>query len=347
MDRVHDLEPTEERPGAGVAPPLILGPHCEYCPARGACPAFAADALSLARGHGLIVQAGNAPVGALTVAESAYLAGIIPAMRRALDSAEAAVQAHVRAYGPLELSNGQTYSPEIETVTSYDTRKTFDVLEPVVGEALANDAAEYTGASLKRALEAAGAPRGAWSRLKKSLEAAGAVVVAGREVWRRRHPAKPVEVDDELQAMRQAGAQDARVQGDLPQGVAGTAGDEDDPALRRRVDDRDGGQAPGGDARGGDEVPAPSVPSQVAARGPCSHCGRPYSLPGGLVRVHYQPAPRRGVKCLGSGEPPGPENRIVELVAALTGPKRKGAAEPARAQRPAGEEPRQLAIVGA
>ena len=101
---------------------LILGPHCERCGARAACPAFAAEALSLARHQGPIAHAGNAPPGALLASERAYLAGIIPAMRATLDRAEAAL----RAGGPVLLADGMVYGPALETVTSYRTAASLD-----------------------------------------------------------------------------------------------------------------------------------------------------------------------------------------------------------------------------
>lgn len=245
---------------------FVTGPQCEFCDARGACPAFASEALTLARGAG--IYAAPTESSALSHEARSYLAGMLPAMKSLVDKAEAAV----RAGGPVALADGRVYAPAVEPVTTYRTRETFDALVPLVGEERANEAAEYTGTSIKRALDAAGAPRGAWGRLRKELEVAGAVVVTGREVWRRRYPATPVEV-------------------------------EDAEAERRES------------ARG--SPPGSGRPcSGSVVRGPCSACGRLYTLPYGRVRKHQQPG--GGLYCKGSGQPPG------------------GAppAQPARAERP-------------
>lgn len=277
-------------------PPLILGPHCEWCHARAACPELAREALTLARalenddedpdrkkdhahGHagpnrkteranavqrpavdrgqsqvppranGLAadgpiddltpemggpadggmtlaepvetagkgpdaaardvlglpahstspspppvprVAGGGAPDGmALTTAAASRLAGLIPAIRKVCDAAEAAVQAHVEAHGPLTLADGREYGPVLEEARSYQTRLTYEALAAVVGEERAEEAFAASASSLKRAVEGEG--RGAWSRLRKELEARGAVTVSARTTWRKRWPMKTGE----------------------------------------------------------------------------------------------------------------------------------------------------------
>lgn len=276
---------------------------------------------------------------ALTPADASRLAGLLAPLRKVADAIETAVQAHVRAHGPVRLSDGREYGPVIETVTSYRTAPTFDALAAVVGEARANEAFEATGASLKRALD--GQPRGAWRALKAELETRGAVVVTAREVWRKRWPAMPVE----------GGEHDVIGTGDGTGPHGGDAGrdehlssegDEVAHALSGdgggRAAGRNGGQAGGvthgrapmATGAGGVgvppwmrdaaptarddrvEAPGPSGPAPDvgagrpalprAAMGLCSVCGREYSLTKDGMRAH--PVRGGGPYCDGSGKPP-------------------------------------------
>lgn len=288
-ERPANLSRVRSGSDAGAAA-LILGPHCEHCPARGACPAFAADALSLARAEGIYLP----PGGALTTEAASHLAGLLAPARLALDAVELAVQAHVRVHGPLLLADGREYGPVVEAVTSYRTRATFDALEAVVGEEAANEAATYTGASLKRALE--GQPRGAWGRLKTTLEERGAVVVTAREVWRRKYPAKPVEVEDGDRSAEPArDAHGERHEGGAPGGI----GEASEAEASRQ-----GGHPPDGVTHAAEaaEHLGLAVP-RGTARAPCPACGVSYSLTtAGLLRKHH--ALGTALRCAGSGKPP-------------------------------------------
>lgn len=224
VDGGRDLEAPGESPvsdaagsRSGSRAPLILGPHCEHCPARGSCPALAAEALTLARAEGLYIP----PGGALTRDAAARLVGMLGPARRVLEAVEVAVRAHVREHGPLRLPSGQEYGPELEQTTRFVTGPTFDALSAVVGEERAQGAFEATGASLKRALD--GEPRGAWRRLREDIEARDGVVTGTREVWRLRYPAKPVEVSD--------GVRDAGTSGAGRSGGGRLGGDGFDPNL--------------------------------------------------------------------------------------------------------------------
>ena len=346
-------------------PSLVLGPHCDHCNARGACPALAREAVTLlgaleerddedresdrgAEHHredaagderelarrdfrgGL--QAGPADAGgaqaveatgvvrwrrelvssghvALTPARAAHLAGIIPALRSILNAAELAVRAHVEATGaPLVLADGREYGPALEEVRSYKTRPAYEALAAVVGDAAADEAFETTGTALRAAL--AGQPRGAWGRLKEDLEARGAVVVGAREVWRKKWPAKPVEVTHE----------DADRKEDLLRARPGhDAEAERTDTLQRPAVDRGGAPvlegAQGVEARGPVDDVAPEVVAEdrgegdrESARGsvpraPCSLCGVPVAVTTkGLARKHQ--APCAATYCAGSGKPP-------------------------------------------
>lgn len=185
-DRELDRQRGEREWGAGhdrasVGGPLILGPHCEHCPARAHCPEFGAAARQL------VEQAQFDPRSPvlMTPADRAFLAALLPALRATLDRAEEAL----RAGGPVELADGRVYGPALEPVMSYRTAPTFDALAAIVGEERANDAAVYTTSSIKQALAAAGAPRGAFGRLRAEIEAAGGMVPAAHVVWRKRWPA--------------------------------------------------------------------------------------------------------------------------------------------------------------
>lgn len=214
-DEVHDLR---------AGPALILGPHCEHCPARAACPAFGAEARNLIR---LEMLAACVEDGSLTPKGVSYLAGILPALKSTIARAEEAVRAHAEAHGPVLLADGREYGPALEEVTTFKTQETFDALAVVVGEDEANKAAEFTAAGIKRALDEA--PRGAFSALMKDVEARGGLVRGAREVWRRRWPAKPAEV----------------VSGDAKPRASGDGADRS-PAPRDRLDglrgDGDGGE---------------------------------------------------------------------------------------------------------
>lgn len=280
----------------GIGAPLILGPHCEHCPARGACPALAAEAVSLARAA-YPYREDMAP--ALTPAERSYLAGIIPAMRRTLDRIEEAI----RAGGPVELANGQVLEPALEQTTSFATGPTFDALAERVGDERAQAAFVATEARLKDVLrgDAARLPRGAWEAFKADVEARGGVVHGAREVWRKRWPAEPAEVAD-----------------------ATTEGDHAEPGGHRggEVCERDETMLPEGagplrlaDGLGAGSVETSEagrvvsgsrpVPDTVLTRAVCAVCRRGYALTSKRVlRMHA--AIDSALRCKGSGEPPLP-----------------------------------------
>ncbi len=173
---------------------LILGPHCEHCPARGACPALAAEAMTLARAYEQTLVEGAADGLALTPEQASRLMGLVPAIRRACDAVEAAAQAHVRATGkPLALANGQEYGPAIETTEGFVTRPTYEALAEIVGDERADEAFLATADRIKAALrgDAKRLPRGAWDEFVEKVKARGGIVSGAREVWRKRWPAKP------------------------------------------------------------------------------------------------------------------------------------------------------------
>lgn len=269
---------------------LILGPHCEFCPARAACPAFGAAARQLV-GKALLAPRSHE---LFTPDERAHLAGIIPALRRTLDAAEEAV----RAGGPVLLADGRVYGPALEETTSYATRPTYEALAAVVGEAAADEAFEATTASLKRALEGQG--RGAFGRLRADVEARGGLVPGGREVWRRRWQAVPVKVvSDGVPEMRQPESHGDGVPSEVGEGVAGEARDQGDDASTQRVNGVRGvGFDPGGvrEDRGAPDGADPPV--EVTARFRCPTCHRSYArTKGGALRKHAQIG--GGLYCVG------------------------------------------------
>jgi hypothetical protein len=170
--------------------------------------------VNLAKGEGLYIP----PGAALTSQAASWLAGILGPARRMLDAAESALRAHVRAHGPVRLADGREWGPELETVTRYKTAETFEALAAVVGEARANEAFTTSTTALRDAVSEGG--RGAWKRLKEDIEARGGAVPGAREVWRKRWPAKPVEVAaDEVQEVREGGPRGEALQGTVPEGV--------------------------------------------------------------------------------------------------------------------------------
>lgn len=300
--QVHDEGSDRARGGLRqkeTLPLLILGPYCEHCDSRAACPAFAAEAVSLARGRYPYTPE-DAGGMALTTAERSYLAGIIPAMRSALDRAEAAV----RAGGPVLLADGREYGPALEDVTSFKTAETFDALAAVVGEDEANKAAEYTAAGIKRALE--DAPRGAFSALMKDVGARGGLVRGTREVWRKRWPAKSAEVvsDGHASDLRQERGEQAHGAERAPCEPQGSAA----PGTRVPVEREAEEPAPGG-----------SGASLSGTRGTCSDCSESFSVTkAGRMRKHLSPG---GVfYCGGSGlAPRATATTLAELVEAERG----------------------------
>ena len=317
----------EGGPAASLGGPLITGPHCNHCGSRAACPALAAEALTLAHAAGwrdggdderveaeeerggprgdADQETAEAPGGeghpsdarqvgarlrkadralALTPALASRLAGLLPAIEGALAAAKVALRAHVEAHGPLALADGRELRLEVESVTSYRTAETFDALHPIVGEARANEAASYSGESIKAALRESGAPRGAWRALRGELEARGAVVVTGREVMRRRWPAVPVE-----------GGGDGRGSPVLD----GAQGVE----ARGPVDELPAEVVAGPDHGAPNGQGSPSGATEVATRAPCQVCGVVYAVnKSGRVRSHL--APGTAIKCAGRGKPP-------------------------------------------
>jgi len=271
--------------------PFILGPHCDHCPSRVHCPAFAAEAVTLARLGGWWAPQ---PDGiALPDMARAYLAGILPAMRSTLGRIEAAI----RAGGPVTLADGKVYGPVLETVTTYETGATFDALAEVIGEEAARKAFRTSAEALKRALGDADAPRGAFGRLRAEIEKRGGLVLTAREEWSRRYPALPVEVVSD----------EPRIGYEAKQGDANAGGD-DDPHGARGVDEGTGGLAralPGdhlaadptvddGGPRDGN-TPARAGGS-VTARATCPTCGTSVAVnPSGSLRAH--PAPGSSLRC--------------------------------------------------
>ncbi len=283
---VHDVASVQDReqaagsvrvPQAPIAP-LVLGPHCEHCPARGACPALAAEAMTLARGDGLYLP----PGGALTRDAASRLAALLAPARRFLDAVEVAVRAHAEAHGPIPLADGREYGPATEEATTYKTAPTFEALAAVVGDEAANEAFETSTAALKRAVDGKG--RGAWKALRADIEARGGVVPSARVVWRKRWPAVPVEVSD-ARANGVEGEPGRSVR-DSRDGHVGNAGLHDvaqgDPGE---------GREGAGDAQG-----------ERVARAPCAVCGRLYTLARGVVRRHSQPG--GGLRCEGGSKAP-------------------------------------------
>jgi len=346
----HGMSSDDGRPAVlrhdrgGRLAPLVLGPHCEHCPARGACPAIAAEAVNLARGEGLYIP----PGAALTSQAASWLAGILGPARRMLDAAESALRAHVRAHGPVRLADGREWGPELETVTRYKTAETFEALAAVVGEARANEAFATSTTALRDAVSEGG--RGAWKRLKEDIEARGGAVPGAREVWRKRWPAKPVEVVSDGSGVRSGSVlRGVREEGDVAreevgsvrgQGGRNTGGDGDagggdlHGGLAMVGRDLDGGASDGertelrptrrsdsaGDAQRGSEV-APHAPGvlqadqgasggdRVALRGIGEVTRAPCPVCGRSYtlaggRLRKHAHPGGGLRCAGSGQPP-------------------------------------------
>lgn len=355
--RDRGLQPDLPDPGAGGLdggdalgtgrPPvgLILGSHCTYCDSRGNCPAFAAEALSIARATG--------HEGPLTAEVIAHQIEMLSAVTSWAANVKAAGRAWVETHGgELALPDGDVYGPAIEPTTSYKSRETRAALVALGGEALADAAAEYSGAGIKRAFADKGRER-EWSAVRRDLEASGATVATGREVWRKRRPMLPVEVGDgEVQRPVCAGTRalaGAVQEGAGARGPVGATDDQMDGELIVREAAEGAGEvsgsaaapghaeaaaAPGGDdvcvvpEREQDRATQGGEASPVATRATCPVCGREVRVNGdGSLRAH-KPCSRRW------------------LTDAKVYPGEAAPVESAGTEPPA-EAPRQLAIVGA
>lgn len=287
-------------------PPLILGAQCTHCHAAAQCPALSAFALTAARQS-------KADLETLDAATVAGLWAKVPALRRMADAIEVTARTWARkGGGALRLPDGREYGPAVEERRSYDTARTFDVLLGFVSEALANEGAVYTWASIERVLVEAGVPRARWGDVRKALEKAAAVVVTVAERWGYRQPAKPVEVDDGDERGSEEGGCAAE---EGAHGVGGLArepeadrvacggnqgrweqGAEQDQKRAVDVGKRDAGGDGGGDLGGLPADEGPGAPAQpVAARAPCPTCKREVRVNGdGSLRAH-KPCSRRGL----------------------------------------------------
>lgn len=354
--RGDGAEEAKQEGGGGIHPPvpLILGSHCTYCDSRGNCPAFAAEALNIARATG--------HEGPLTAEVIAHQIEMLSAVTSWAANVKAAGRAWVDTHGgELALPDGDVYGPAIEPTTSYKSRETRAALVALGGEELADAAAEYSGAGIKRALAEKGRER-EWSAVRRELETSGATVVTGREVWRKRRPMLPVEADDG-EVQRATGARTRALAGAVQEGtgagepVAAPDGERDggpracarEVALEAATGSSEGATVGAGvsiveridaasGATGGVAVPPMLTQAQearsggvddpglapVATRTTCPTCGREVRVNGdGSLRAH-KPCSRRWLA-----------------------PAQVAPVEPASAEGPIAALVRQLAIVGA
>lgn len=167
------------------SPRFVVGPHCETCDARWACPVQVTEARAL-------LSHVDRRAGALTTDEAAKLATMLPTARGALRAAEEALKAHVRATGPIELPGGKVYALEVEEIESYDAGATVAAVEGELGAAAVGELfpATITKSAIYDAIEAAGVTpkKAAFGRIRAGIEAAGGVTTKTREIFRARWP---------------------------------------------------------------------------------------------------------------------------------------------------------------
>ncbi len=174
----------------GGVPELVTGGHCEYCPARAACPAWTAPVLALMGDpDGMLL-----PLSHEQVTRAAEL---LPVLRSLEKLCEGAAKYGAATYGPLELKSGKLYGPATETRAKLATRATYQALAELVGDEKADLAFRVTKEGLKDALRAGGAPRGSFPKLLRALEDAGAVSKTDTTVYKARHVGGPREEDDQ------------------------------------------------------------------------------------------------------------------------------------------------------
>lgn len=156
---------------------LVEGPHCTYCPAEAACPAKTARLRAL-------VADGDAPfaAGPLSPELARNAAVILPMLGQLEKKMRAALQAHAKSFGPIDLGNGNVWGPIVETKEEIDYAAAYDVLRDELGPERVQAAAKITKSAIDDAIGALHEERG----IKKQKSA------AMRRVLARLHEAKAI-----------------------------------------------------------------------------------------------------------------------------------------------------------
>lgn len=208
------LQHRAPRPAA-AARHLVVGDHCAHCNARWTCPAAVGETRAL-------VAAGAVPE-ALTRAEAARLADLIPAAKRVLETAEAALRAHVAANGPAQLASGKVYGPRESTTETWDAAETFVAVTDLVNDPDSDApwlAMRTNKTAVGEALAEAGVAQDRVDEVRACVVAAGGVARTKGERWGvywpelcavRRAAAKAVRAKDLEISCSGCGAKEAEV----------------------------------------------------------------------------------------------------------------------------------------
>lgn len=138
-----------ERLAEGKTPKLVTGTHCTYCPARAGCPAHVAEARALVAGEtGLTI-------GPLTHEQAVKAVGLLGPARKALESMEQAVKAHVEAFGPIQLADGRVYGPHETTEQEFDPLATYNAVVAELTPAVGIEDAKQLAANILRVTKGA------------------------------------------------------------------------------------------------------------------------------------------------------------------------------------------------
>lgn len=168
---------------------FVIGPHCEYCPARPGCPAHIAEAKAL-------VTSSPDTLGlSLTAEDARRIAGLLPGAAKVLELAKQALRLYVTEHGPLELADGKVYGPQTARRDTYATRISYEALAREIGDEAADVAFRTSKGAMYDAVgtahDAAGIKRkkgAAMAKIMGEIEANGGKVSRPVEVWTNHYP---------------------------------------------------------------------------------------------------------------------------------------------------------------
>jgi len=179
---------------AGEALELVEGPHCTYCPSEATCPA------KTSRLRALLAE-GSAPfeVGPLApelAQKAAVMLPMIDALGRRM---RAALQAHVKATGPIDLGNGNEWGPVLEQKDEISYGAAYEVLRDELGPERTQAAAKISKSAIEDAIGALHEEQGirrqksaAMRRVLAKLHEAGAIEKVTSETFKAHRKGEPV-----------------------------------------------------------------------------------------------------------------------------------------------------------
>jgi len=180
----------------GIGPRAVTGPHCEHCPARPGCPAHVAEVRAL-------LAHGGAMTSALTAAEAAHIAGLLPSARKVVKMAEDAVKAYAVEHGPIPLTDGRIFGPQHGHRTGYKTRTAYEALAAEIGDEAADEAFKTSKGAIYDAVGAAHEAQGikrkkgaAVAKVLNEIAEKGGTVTKEFTVWKPHYAGAPGSESD-------------------------------------------------------------------------------------------------------------------------------------------------------